>query len=137
VASGDWWASELKQELSQGDVIADVPGGALVHPLTYLNPRPAKAGQTLYEPSGTPFSKSGKKGDERTFFLSNGEVAGALVLSHDCEVDKVDKPNGPILVAPVFSIESLPRESQIAVMDQRRYSLMPASGRAAAWHKLR
>ena len=125
MAGGTWWASELKLELSQGDVAANVPGSALVHPLTYLNPRPAKGGQSVYEPSGAPFSKPGKKGDERQFMLGSGEVAGALVLSYDCEIDKAGKPNNPILIAPVFAIGSLPTESQIAVLEQRRFSLMP------------
>lgn len=98
-----------------------MPGGALVHPLTFLNPRPARNGKTVYEPSAAPFSKPGKKGDERQFLLSSGEVAGALVISYDCEIDKARK----ILVAPAFAISSLPTESQIAVLEQRRFALMP------------
>jgi hypothetical protein len=115
-----WWASDLKPELSQGDVLAEVPGASLVFPLTYLNPRPARQPLTVYEPSLTPFSKA-KKGDDRTFMLSNGEVAGAIVLSYDCEIDKAKK----ILIAPAFAISSLPAESQVAVLEQRRFSLMP------------
>jgi hypothetical protein len=53
--------------------------------------------------------------------LSNGEVAGALVVSYDCEIDKSKR----VLVAPVFEISSLPSESQRAVLEQRRFSLMP------------
>lgn len=115
-----WWAPELQPELSQGDVLADIPGAVLVFPLTFLNPRPAKHEQTVYEPSPTPFSRS-KKGDDRLLMLSNGEVAGALILSYGCEIDKSKK----ILIAPVFAISSLPPENQIAVLEQRRFSLMP------------
>ena len=125
MAGDAWWASELKLELSQGDVVPSVPGSVLVHPVTFLNPRPAKDGKTLYEPSGAPFSKPGKKGDERQFVLGSGEVAAAVVLSYDCEIDKAEKPGSPILIAPVFTIDSLPKESQIAVLEQRRFSLMP------------
>jgi len=120
VAGESWWDATLKTELSQGDLVTEVPGATLVHPLTYLNSRPAKDNKIVYEASATPFSKP-KKGDDRQFFLSNGEVAAALVLSYDCEIDKSQK----ILIAPVFAIDTLPSESQLAVLEQRRFSLMP------------
>lgn len=119
MTDGAWWATEPRSLLSQGDVFGGVPGAILVNPLTYLNARPAKNNQTVYEPSSAPFSK--KKGDDRDFMLSNGEVAGALIVSYDCEIDKSKRT----LIAPIFGIETLPPENRIAVMEQRRFSLMP------------
>jgi hypothetical protein len=121
VSGTTWWTSELKQELSQGDVLEGIPGAVLVHPLAYLNPRPAKGGKTVYEQSGVPFEHPGKKGDERQFMLSSGEIAGALILSHDCEIDKSKR----VQIAPVFALDSLPPENRLAVLEQRRFSLMP------------
>lgn len=95
----------------------------LMHPLSYLNSRPSKDGKTLYEHSPTPFTKSKK--ETRDIMLSSGEIAAAIVISHDCEIDKESKPSRPILIAPAFPLDTLPPENQLAVSEQRRFSLMP------------
>jgi hypothetical protein len=104
-------------------VFTNVPGGVLHHPLTYLNSRPAKGRTTVYEHSQTPFPK--RKGDERQFILSSGEVTGALVASHDCDCDKHPKPSQRIIIAPVYAIDLLPPENRLPVLEQRRFSLLP------------
>lgn len=55
--------------------------------------------------------------------LAAGRVAGAVVMSHSCDLDKVHSTR--VLVAPLVPIESIHPDQQAGVMAGGNLALMP------------
>ncbi len=114
-----WWAQEIQPELSQGDVIADLPVLGLNHPTRYLKKDGTSKGGTIsWLESATPHSDK----DGKINFLAKGRHVGVLVLSHSCELDKNKKR---VIVAPIDSITVVSEEHQAVILAQKSYALMP------------
>ncbi len=112
-----WWASTPDPRLSQGDIVAPVPIGALAHPPTAIKKATFKG-----DVSGWAYDH----GDSPERYVYRGDPGPVVVLSHSCEIDKNEKKRR-ILVAPIFSATRL-GEQWATVQDGRRYSLMPLAG---------
>lgn len=74
--------------------------------------------QTWEETSGWLPQKDG-----RGHFLASGRKLNAVVLSHDCEIDKSKR----VLVAPVLPITTIDIAHRDIVRNRRRYPFMPVS----------
>lgn len=61
--------------------------------------------------------------DGRAHFLASGRKLNAIVLSHDCEIDK----NKRVLVAPVLPITMIDDAHRDFVRNRKRYPFMPVS----------
>lgn len=110
-----WWAKDLDPRgLSQGDVVADVPFGTFPVPPVALSKSTIKGGVTAWLESGPPGGP----------YLVQGGRFPAIVLSHDCELDKPQrKPR--VLAAPLRPMSELESSVSAEVLAQRRLSLMP------------
>jgi hypothetical protein len=65
-----------------------------------------------------------RKTDQKKYILAHGEVRHALVLSHDCDLDK-PRGNQRVLVAPIATIAGLEPMLQRTILEQRHLALMP------------
>ena len=114
------WASELRAELSQGDLISETPLGAAVAADKYLRRGNTQAGgfaPWLETPEWKPDN------DGRGHFLAIGRRPKLLVLSHDCEIDK--KATLPVLVAPAYPLAQLNPEHRETARKGERYAFVP------------
>ena len=107
-----WWLPELQGKLSQGDIISLLPIGILTSPPKFL-----KKGPTLgnNQQSWTEHLDYSEEKDGKTHFLTNGKMVHAIILSHDCELDKTSR----VLVAPVVSLENLQEADRKKVLNQQ------------------
>lgn len=114
----EWWAEGPKPELSQGDVVIDLPFWVPLNDLQCVEKKalPAPRPPAWLETTGlTP--------DAEGFFnfIARGRIAPGVVLSHDCELDKQRK-NRRVQVALVSDIEKLSTDEKQAVMGQGKWS---------------
>jgi hypothetical protein len=65
-----------------------------------------------------------RKTDQKKYLLAQGEVRPALVLSHDCDLDK-PRSNPRVLVAPIGLMSILEPGTQITILEQRHLALLP------------
>lgn len=98
-----WWADHVHEELSQGDIVAELPFVLSTSPPQYLRHANMKRGASGWAESDTPV----KHRDQRVRFLGVGKVTAGLVLSHCCELDKSDRGKRRVLVAPIAPIETV------------------------------
>lgn len=126
----DWWAHELRPELSQGDIVGPLPYSVAVSPPTYLRERAFKGGVSAFEKAAGP--PTGKE-NESVPLLAKGRVFHGMVLSHDCEIDKVSRPTARVLVAPVIPLDTMPEELRGVVLRQEKYALMPLPDVPSLW----
>ena len=108
-----WWGP-LEDNLSQGDILSEVPFGAAVHPTTYLSKRTGKGNQVQWWPSD----------NVEAHLLARSKSAPCIVLSHSCELDK-DERIGRVLVAPIAPIERVREADRASILEQRRFSMLP------------
>ena len=120
--SADWWGAAPHPELSQGDIVRDLPLGASTYPRVFLSPSELK-GDRIW----CPCQSWQADRDGLGHFLARGRFIAALVLSHSCELDKKER-RGRVQVAPVASIGGIDEKNRQAIMAQRRISLMPLPG---------
>jgi hypothetical protein len=113
-----WWQTGLKPRLSQGDILADVPFCLPVSPIAPLRETQLKGGRVAWEASSR-----GALTRLKAHTLATHVDRYALVVSHDCELDK-PKPN-PVLVAPVLPIHTLTPDMQAKVLSQDSRSALP------------
>ena len=116
-----FWADTLADDLSQGDLLHDAWIGTAVTPRVGLRRgATAKGGkQTWDEGEWLP------KVDGIGYFLGRGRAAFAILLSHDCEIDK---PGGqqPVLVAPVYPLTVIQELAiQEIVRQGQRFAFLP------------
>ena len=120
----DWWLPSLNPAgLSQGDLVADVVQGTAWDPIVLLGRDAQTKGSNKLWPQVDKFSKF--KTDSSGLFVGRGVVTRALVVSHNCEIDK--GPGSPkVLVAPVFSISKITDDAaRASIMAGARRAFMP------------
>jgi hypothetical protein len=116
-----WWLPDLRIEVSQGDVLSDVPFSILVDPLTHLQFADGPKGKPAWMECEKPVLH---KRTQRMHILSAYKPRAGIILSHDCEIDKAkDRPR--VMLAPVAKISDLPAKTQGFVLDQRHLALVP------------
>jgi len=115
----DTWANTLKTELSQGDLISPQPIVSATTPEKLLKRGATQKRnvQTWEETTDWLPQKDG-----RGHFLASGRKLNAIVLSHDCEIDKDKKV---LLVAPVLPISTIDDAHRDIVRNRKRYPFMP------------
>src|SRR5260221_6362659 len=79
-----WWETQPVPELSQGDVLADVPLGTVTHPIKYLKTAALKGGA----PGWSEHLEWNSGRDGLGFYLERGKLSLAIVLSWGCQIDK-------------------------------------------------
>ena len=119
---GGWWLESVRDLLSQGDVLESVTFSVGKFPLVTLQKRtlPGKAtgwAEDTWSPNAEGIGHS----------LAEGRRLPALVVSHDCEMDK-PKRRVLVHVAPIVELRRLPTEEQEKVLSQQRPSLLPLQG---------
>jgi hypothetical protein len=121
--SASWWAPHLKSGLSQGDVVSPVLIGAAQLPIVYLNKGPVLKDNVQTWTRSTSFVSN--PGDGLGNFLGKGRINHALIVSHDCEIDKARRVSR-ILVAPVSPLANV-TDTMVrqAIIEQRRFATMP------------
>ncbi len=118
-----WWIALLDEQLSQGDVLLDLPIASLTDPVEYLEKGTAKGGIVVWYPRTVPVPDK----ENRLPLLVKGKTVPAIVLSHDCELDK---PRGAarVTVAPIAPIANLQPDFQARVIAQRVIAMLPVQG---------
>jgi hypothetical protein len=112
-----WWLPGLQPELSQGDIIQDLAAGLLVEPVRYLRHATLPKGLNGWAESDTPVMRA-----NRLNYLAEGLKGLAVVISHDCEIDK---GQSRVLTAPLKAISSVDAETQEVILAQRHWALAP------------
>jgi len=118
-----WWATELEEKLSQGDVIKQLLVGASPHKPTYLQKGTDSHGKRVWE------EIQDWKGDNTGLgnFLAQGRIVPCIVLSHDCTIEN-DGERARVLIAPMYPWSNLndqKPEFKRAVLEQRNRSFLP------------
>ena len=112
------WAGNLRPELSQGDLLSPVPVGSVAAPERHLKRGATqKHGVLTWQETGVWHPEP----DGRGLFLALGRKLNAVVLSHDCEIDKEKR----LLVAPVLPMDTITGDALEAVRNGKRYPFMP------------
>jgi hypothetical protein len=105
-----------RAEISQGDILEKLPSAYLVPPLQALFARPD--GSMAVEPEDHP-DFNDKKGQPVVAWCKR---ARALLLSHDCEIDKPTAKNW--IVAPIVSLSFIPGPSHSNAKKNKVFSLL-------------
>jgi len=119
----EWWRPELHPKLSQGDIISLVPLGSVTNPVKYLQSAALRGGAV----SGWAETLNWKPDhDGMGHILYRGRVSCAIVLSHDCEIDKPNKGTR-VIVSPVIPLSDLREQERQRIVDQTpwRFLVLP------------
>ena len=101
MSSKTWWLPAVAPLLEQGDLIHTSVIFQPVTPVKYLTRSgTSKKLRQLWEES----PEIPESADENTRIVGTVTTGLALVLSYGCEIDK---PRKPVLLAPVYALESL------------------------------
>ncbi|MBI4190299.1 MAG: hypothetical protein HY525_07140 [Betaproteobacteria bacterium] len=118
----EWWGEQVESDLSQGDIVANLPIFLLVSPLKYLRHTNLRGNTPGWMDSDSPVVDR----DGRTRLHAIGKSLPGLVLSHSCELDKRDRRKRRVIVAPIVPIGTV---SDVALRDsilaQAQYASMP------------
>ena len=118
--ANEWWLDAVRPELSQGDVLPSAPIAIALVPLRHLRSAPLKSGA----PGGWSESLEFKSDENGVgHFLYRGKIGPAVVLSHDCEIDKATK-NKRITIAPLIPLDRLNADEQVRICSQRSFRAM-------------
>lgn len=119
--ASDWWLDRIKSELSQGDVLTNVPISSLTNPPQFLAGAALGKGVSGKGWVETPQIKT--DGDGLGHALARARIGTVIVISHDCEIDKKDAQ--PVVVAVLRSTDTLNGAERSKVMTQRSLRAMP------------
>lgn len=118
MATANWWADDIQESLSQGDIVKDLPL-FLTNPVTrYLKKNTFRGGLEGWLECPNPVLD----GASKTHFLVPGCFNPIIILSHSCELDK---NKGRVIVAPIVPIDREPPEQQETILNQGQFALMP------------
>lgn len=121
----------LDPELSQGDILVDVPHLSIRPPITVLRSSTGRGGAKLYQPyehgSAAPPPGGFRLTQQGEDVVSSCQMAWGIVLTHSCEIDKPDTKLVSVLL--VRSLRPLPEATQATIREGRNYStfFLPAS----------
>jgi hypothetical protein len=119
--AGDWWRASLWPDLSQGDVVGQLPAGTVTDPPKFLFKAPLKGAAV----SGWAESLVPKPdADQMCHYLVRGRVLPSLILSHDCDLDK-SKERHRVLITPLVPMSNLSTEERAKMLEQTPYNAMP------------
>lgn len=126
MAENEWWLENLNPRgLSQGDVLDGILIGSPHAPITFVGLNTRNVGGVTHYPTTPKLAKF--KTDESGLFIARGGLAHALVISHDCEVEKPD--NERVLIAPMRLLSTVVSEKHRAnIMGLGNRSYMPLPG---------
>jgi len=120
-----FYAAELHEKLSQGDIVRDVPWGLVESPLTICRPKQVghSAGPSTYGPPDS-FKNPAAFKDFESLHL-RAKRGKAIVLWHDCQIDKFEEQGKPrskwfTVIAPVFPLSDFDAKGQEHVRAGRR-----------------
>jgi len=113
-----WWAERLQKELSQGDIVVDLPVFQATQPVKHLK----KATYKNNVPGWVESDESALDGARNGHFLATGKLCSAIVISHSCELDK---GKGRVAVAPIAPISSVSAPQREAILNQTHFALIP------------
>lgn len=115
-----WWAESLRAELSQGDIVADLPFAFFRHPLTHLKQIAVRKHPLVWEPSAVPQLSTAT---QTHYALAGCSISHGVIVSHDCAIDK-KSGQSRVLAAPVVDVGTLDSATRQSVRDQRHLSMM-------------
>ena len=108
-------------QISQGDIVADVPFTGLTKPPIFLKHANIGANRPAWEETASPMHS--KKTDRTPVLVAFKPLSG-IILTRDCELDK-ERSNPRILFAPVGLLSSLPQETQDQINKQAHRASIP------------
>lgn len=120
MADESWWADKVHESLSQGDIIAELPFLLPTSPVKYLRHETLSKGRSGWSESTDPV----KLKDGRVQIIGLGRLQPAIVLSHDCELDK-KRETPRVILAAVSPISSVAAAAQAVILQQGHRAYMP------------
>ena len=116
-----WWLEGLNPKgLSQGDIVSQVLSGTTDQPLKHLGKESMNKGPKRYWPEVDSFQPS--KTDGRGLYVARGRVTFAIVVSHNCELDKSKQ----VLLAPIAELARVnDQKSKETILSQQRRAFLP------------
>jgi hypothetical protein len=116
VGSG-WWLPKINPDLSQGDIIRDLPVWIAAPALVFLENRTLPGDRKVWVESSAP------KPDNNGFshLLIKARHFVGVVLTHDCQLDKQAK-KVRVQLAAATDIERVNSEERTKIMNQRSLS---------------
>jgi len=116
-AGAAWWESNLKPDLSQGDVVLDLPFWAPLPSNPPLQKETIPGGRTVWTEVDAP-----RVDDDGIYYLlARTRRAPGVILTHDCEIDK-KRRSSRIQVAILLPLERLHASEKAAVIGQGKYA---------------
>lgn len=119
-------------EISQGDIVADLPWGVIDSPLIVCRPEDVRAheGDARYgEASAVDRAFALKKRGGKEFVHAKAGRAPGIVLWHNCEIADDDRRGNSqravVGVAPIFGMERLNEADRQPVRELRRTAMFP------------
>ena len=124
--------ADLEEKLSQGDIVAEVPWGVADDPLLVCRPHHATSddGQARYKPADKWADPAAFNRGRRELTHFPTELGLALVLWHDCELDKFEKKGKPPSswfagVLPILSMANMDAENIQRTQELQKTSAFP------------
>jgi hypothetical protein len=124
VTDESWWLPGLREDLSQGDILTGINFSAPVWPLRFLIFTEMPKGKSGWAESEQPLVH---KKTQSVHLLSRSKVFGAMVISHDCDIDKTSK-GARIQLVPIQEIATLTDENAASVIQQKNKKFHPLPG---------
>lgn len=115
-----WWSAQLHAQLSQGDVVAELPTTLCKFPVVHLRKQQFPKGITGWVPVDTPVLD---KTDQSFNVLAKWRSSVSLVVSHSCDLDKPN--NTRVLTVPIFEMSTLTPDEQVEVKAQAQIARVP------------
>lgn len=120
MASESWWAEKVQENLSQGDIVTNLPFLIPTSPLKYLKHENLRGNRPGWSESATPVPLK----DGRVQIVGLGKSLPGIVISHDCELDKArDKPR--VILAAVLPMSAVAPEQHPVILEQRHRAYLP------------
>lgn len=116
-----WWLDAPFHIPQQGDVLAVLPLARSAVPFQTLRKQSVKNGHAWFE-IPTPTETSG-----HLFALARGKNTHAVILSHDCEMDK-ERRKRRIHLAPLLPLSTLGDKERVKVLAQKTLKSLPLPG---------
>lgn len=117
-----WWLSQPCDLPQQGDVLSLYPLSRVLFPPRALDKRTIKGGASAWVETDGALDAT-----KEHHALAKGKHFHALVLSHDCEMDK-ERAKRRIHIAPISPLSRLPENEQRSTLAQKTLRHLPLPG---------